>query len=136
MTGRILIIEDDPHILEMLTDMLESVGYKAIGLRYPELVLDVVSHERPDLILTDVMLPRSSGIEVADRLWINGYGTTPIIATSASGIMIDLACHTPFFERVLRKPFEMTELLDAVRDVISAHDPTFVEPSVAQSAGR
>ncbi len=125
MTGRILVIEDDRNISEMLTDMLQSAGYEAIGLRHPDLVMEVVGHERPDLILLDVMLPRKSGIEVADQLWVNGFGAIPIIAMSASPIMIDLAGQTPFFESVLQKPFEMDAFLGEIHDVLREHIPSF-----------
>jgi CheY-like chemotaxis protein len=126
MAGRILVVEDDRQILEMLTDMLRVDGHEVIGLAYPELVLEVVDHERPDLILLDIMLPKTSGIEVADQLWVNGLGAIPIIATSASSVMIDLAHQTPFFERVVRKPFEMEKLLETVGEVLRAYDPTVV----------
>lgn len=71
MAERILVVEDDRNILDMLTTMLEGAGYDVIGLGYPDLVLEVVGHERPDLILMDVMLPKRSGIEVADQLWVS-----------------------------------------------------------------
>lgn len=132
--GRILVIEDDLNILTMLTDMLGSTGYEVIGLRHPELVLDAVDHERPDLILVDIMLPGKSGVEVADQLWTNGFGTTPIIAMSASSSMMDLARHTPFFTHVIRKPFEMDTLLDDVRSALAEHiptlDPVLVNPAI------
>lgn len=123
MAGPILVIEDDHTVLEMMTDILKSSGYQVIGLAYPDLVLEVVSHERPDLILMDIMLPARSGIEVADQLWINGFGTIPIIALSASSVMTDLARQAPFFQRVLRKPFALEELLSSVADVVSDHLP-------------
>jgi CheY-like chemotaxis protein len=93
----------------------------------------VVTHERPDLILVDIMLPKSSGIEVADKLWMNGFGTTPMIALSASSVMVDLARQSPFFDVVLRKPFDMEELLDEVQNVLLAHTPTAGPVEVEQS---
>jgi CheY-like chemotaxis protein len=134
MAERILVIEDDRPVLEMMNDMLSSVGYEVIGLAYPDLVLEVVAHERPDLILIDIMLPVKSGIEVADQLWVNGFGTTPMIALSASSVMTDLARQTPFFERVMRKPFDMDELLCEMADVLAAHAPTSASTEVAQPA--
>jgi DNA-binding response OmpR family regulator len=130
MAGRILVLEDDEHVLRMVQDMLRDEGYEAIGLRYPELVLDVVAQEEPDLVLIDVMLPKRSGIEVADQLWTNGFGATPIIAMSASTIMLDLARGTPFFQEVVRKPFDMDALLGDVRRVLSEHRPTLALPPV------
>jgi DNA-binding response OmpR family regulator len=123
MAARILVIEDDEHILELVTEVLWSAGYQVTSLRYPDLALDVVHREQPDLILIDVMLPKKSGVEVADCLWLHGFGTTPMIAMSASNVMYDLAGHSPFFHTVVRKPFDMESLLRAVRDAITAHHP-------------
>jgi CheY-like chemotaxis protein len=134
MVGRILVIEDDQQVLRMMTDLLESDGYEVIGLAYPDLVLQVVAHERPDLILMDIMLPKKSGVEVADQLWVNGFGATPMIALSASFIMADLARQSPFFECVLRKPFDMDELLGDVRTVLDAHAPTSVPAEIETPA--
>ena len=133
MAEKILVIDDDQPVLEMLTDMLLTADYEVVGLSYPDLALEVVAHERPDLILMDIMLPKRSGIEVADQLWVNGFGSTPILAISASTIMIDLAHQTPFFEKVIRKPFDMTRMLDDVRDTLYAHSCT-AEPVAAEHA--
>jgi len=129
-----MVIEDDRHVLEMLTDMLSTSGYEVIGLAYPDLVLEVVDHERPDLILIDIMLPKRSGIEVADKLWLNGFGTTPIIAMSASPVMNDLAHQTPFFVKVMRKPFDMDVLLGDVDRALADHIPTLESPGVDRSS--
>lgn len=124
MAERILVIEDDRNILDMLTEMLSSAGYEVIALAYPDLALEVVGHERPDLILMDVMLPKRSGIEVADQLWINGFGTIPMVGISASTVMVDLARQSPFFAAVVLKPFEMDQFLRLVHETLAAYSPT------------
>lgn len=125
MAGRMLVVEDDANISDMLGEMLRDVADEVILLRHPDLVLDVVAQEHPDVILIDVMLPKKSGVEVADQLWVSGFGTTPLIAMSASSVMLDLARHSPFFQRVLRKPLDMDELLQEVRDVMSECIPAY-----------
>lgn len=123
MAARILVLEDDEHILQLITDILESEGYSVLGLRHPELILEVMAREQPDLLLVDIMLPRHSGIEVADRLWTNGFGDVPMMAMSASMIMLDLARQMPFFQEVVRKPFDMEMLLDDVDRVLRTCSP-------------
>jgi CheY-like chemotaxis protein len=122
MAGPILVLEDDTQVLDTVTDVLRSAGYGVIGLRHPELVLEVVAHEPPDLILVDMMLPAQSGIDVADRLWVNGFGAAPMIAMSASGIMLDLARQMPFFDALIRKPFDIDTLLSTVDRALADHD--------------
>lgn len=123
MTGRVLVIEDDKIILEMVTEMLQGDGYEVIGLRYPDLALNVVEQERPDLILVDIMLPKRSGIEVAEEVRGNGFGSIPVVAMSASTIMVDLADHAECFCAVLQKPFDMDVLLDTLHGALTASAP-------------
>jgi CheY-like chemotaxis protein len=101
-------------------------------VRHPDLVLQIVDRERPDLIVLDIMLPRMSGVEVADKLWVNGFGTIPIVGVSASGIMTDLANQTPFFASVIRKPFELDTLLRSVHDALVAAIPTLEVAEITQ----
>lgn len=123
MNKKILVVEDDDGVRQLLCDLGESAGYDVIGLPYPDLVLDVASHERPDLILVDMMLPRHSGVEIADKLHINGFGHIPIIATSASPIMRDLARQTSVFQAVVSKPFDVNVLLEVIHATIEAPAP-------------
>lgn len=132
MAERILVVEDDASILEMTSDILRACGYDVIGVRYPDLVLQIVDRERPDLIILDIMLPRKSGVEVADQLWVNGFGTIPLIGMSASGIMTDLAGQTPFFTAVVRKPFDIDVLLGAIHKALVAAIPTLQTTDVPQ----
>ena len=125
----ILVLEDDEHILQLLRDILESEGYSVVGLRHPELILDVMAREQPDLLLVDIMLPRRSGIEVADQLWTNGFGDIPMIAMSASTTMLDLARQMPFFQEVVRKPFDVVALLADVDRVQRTFSPVQDSPS-------
>ena len=48
VAGTILMFEDDEHILQLLTDILTGDGHDVIGLRYLDLVLEVVGNEQPD----------------------------------------------------------------------------------------
>jgi CheY-like chemotaxis protein len=132
MAERILVVEDDASILEMTSDILRASGYEVLGVRHPDLVLQIVDRERPDLIVLDIMLPRMSGVEVADKLWVNGFGTIPIVGVSASGIMTDLANQTPFFASVIRKPFELDTLLRSVHDALVAAIPTLEVAEITQ----
>ena len=56
---------------------------------------------------------------MADQPWTNGYGSIPMIAMSASTVMVDLARQTPFFQEVVGKPFDIGVLLDGIRRVLS-----------------
>ena len=59
LAARILVLEDDEHILQLITDILESEGYSVLGLRHPELILEVMAREQPDLLLVDTCRGRA-----------------------------------------------------------------------------
>lgn len=65
---KILIIDDDPSILETVTDLLETAGYQALAALGGAQGLNVARTERPDLILVDYHMPEMNGLAVAERL--------------------------------------------------------------------
>lgn len=123
MAPRVLIVEDDGDIRQMLREVLEMSGLEGVGLGHPDLVLDVARHQRPDLVLVDMMLPKRSGIEVAENLQANGFAGVPMIAMSASTVMGDLARHTELFADVLLKPFDIDRLLRAIKTAVTDRTP-------------
>jgi len=110
----IVIVEDDESVLELLQDILDSEGYESVGVTRPDDALMVARQRNPDLFLIDIMMPRRSGIEVAEELRVNGFAETPMIALSASSIMRDLAHHTGLFQGSLPKPFDVDRLVHTV----------------------
>jgi len=68
MKGRILVIEDNPQNLELMTYLLRAFGYTALTAANGEEGLGVVRRERLDLIICDIHLPRMDGYEVAYEL--------------------------------------------------------------------
>ena len=64
----ILAVDDEAHILELLTFNLEASGYRVVTAANGEDALVVCAHERPAMILLDIMLPGIDGVEVCRRL--------------------------------------------------------------------
>ncbi|MGI8828073.1 MAG: response regulator [Chloroflexota bacterium] len=123
MRGRIVVVEDDAGVLQLLQDIFGDEGYEFVDVRGPEAALEAAFERKPDLFLIDVMLPKQSGIEVADKLWLNGFSDVPMVAISASSIMRDLARHTSLFQAVVNKPFDLTEFTELVDRLITATKP-------------
>jgi CheY-like chemotaxis protein len=81
---KILCVDDDPLILQMLGDMLRLRGYTVLTAPDGEACLDVVTRERPDLILLDVMMPGIDGFEVCRLLKADaGLKNIPIVILTA-----------------------------------------------------
>jgi CheY-like chemotaxis protein len=67
-TASILVVDDDPEIVSMLSTRLGARGYKVITASDGHRALELAKRERPDLMLLDVMMPGKSGWEVARAL--------------------------------------------------------------------
>lgn len=122
MTGRILIIEDDPDIAESITYNLKREGYRTevaesgeLGLR---LALNVASP--PSLIILDLMLPGMSGMELCRRLRREpATEKTPIIILTAKASEADKIFGLELgADDYMTKPFSVKELLARVRAVL------------------
>ena len=68
MSARILVIEDDPDFLELMTYELRNAGYTLLTATDGQAGLALAQQEKPDLILTDLMLPKLTGYEVCTTL--------------------------------------------------------------------
>lgn len=66
--GRILIVDDDPHAVEILTRMLEREGYECVSAAGGAAALQRVREQVVDVILLDVMMPEMDGLQVCERL--------------------------------------------------------------------
>jgi CheY-like chemotaxis protein len=110
----VVVVEDEPSVLEMLRDLLTMNGYSVVPVSYPELVHTIDPDLHPDVFLLDVMLPGMSGVELAAQLRTCGFEETPMIAMSASPLMLELAAASKLFRQTVAKPFDITKLLDAI----------------------
>ena len=123
---KIVIVEDDPVNLQLLSDFLAAHGYATVGaMTGPDGVASFL-RERPDLMLVDVQLPRKNGFEVcSDVKAASGGVRPPILLMSAvySGReQHDRALHAgeALADGYLLKPFDLAELLARVRGLIGA----------------
>jgi two-component system alkaline phosphatase synthesis response regulator PhoP len=77
----VLVVEDEPELVRALRGYLEQTGYRVVSAGDGQTALTVFRHERPDLILLDLMLPQMDGIEVCRRL--RQTSDVPIIMLTA-----------------------------------------------------
>ena len=109
----VLVVEDDPSISDMLLALLEAEGYRAELAGDGGRALDLVDARRPDLITLDLSLPRVDGIEVLDRLSVNGAADLPIVVVSAYTERL-AERHRRRAAAVVPKPFEIDRLLESI----------------------
>ncbi|MGQ9705965.1 MAG: GGDEF domain-containing response regulator [bacterium] len=117
---KILVVDDEPSILEIITFMLENEGYIVSNAATGFTALEKVLTFKPNLILLDVMLPKMDGIEVARRLKSN-FRTRhiPIIMVSAKRDIEDKIIGMEIgADDYVTKPFSRDELLARVKMVL------------------
>jgi len=68
MKTKVLVVDDEQDILDLVRYHLEREGYQVVGCRDGKAALDLVSWERPDLVILDLLMPRVDGLEVCRRL--------------------------------------------------------------------
>jgi DNA-binding response OmpR family regulator len=110
----VVVIEDEPSVLKMLEDVLRHHGCTVIGFPYPEMVHTLGDDIHPDVFLVDVMLPGMSGVELAAQLRECGFANTPMIAMSASPLLLAVAAGSDLFDSTIAKPFDLSYLLDSI----------------------
>ena len=124
--GPILIVEDIPHILELLEVTLKFKGYEVITARNGDEALNVLLSEKPALILTDILMPRLDGYALAQAVRSNPETSDiPIIFLSATFITPEDKVFAMSLGAVqfLEKPIEASELLLTVAEVLTG-EPT------------
>jgi CheY-like chemotaxis protein len=109
-----MVVDDDPDILEALSEILEVEGFDIRRARNGQEALDRLGPNPPQLILLDLMMPVMDGWEFAQRLHEREDGRIPIIVLSADRNVSTKARELGAVGH-LAKPFELTELLDLVR---------------------
>ncbi|HVL40965.1 MAG TPA: response regulator, partial [Brevundimonas sp.] len=114
---RILVVDDDPGIREVLCDYLGQHGYDATGAASAAEMDRAIAHQRPDLIVLDLMMPGEDGLSVCRRL--SGKGGPPIVMLSAMGEDTDRIIGLELgADDYLAKPCNPRELLARVRAVL------------------
>lgn len=113
---RVLVVDDEPKVRELLADILEDAGYEALTAASGREALDKMKLENrePDLVLLDIMMPELDGFQVLEL--IRKISNVPVIMLTARREVdyvrnaIDIGA-----DDYIRKPFRTQELLARIR---------------------
>ena len=114
----VLVVDDEQQIVDLLCLLLEDEGYRALRAYDGAQAWEVIRSRSapPDVVITDVMMPRMSGLQLAQRLKERYHRTCPpVIVTSA----VSQAPSGPGV-RFLPKPFDIDRVLDLVSELTQA----------------
>ncbi len=115
---KILIVEDDPHILLGLQEVLKSDGFEVSVCNRGDEALEALQKQRPALVVLDVMLPGASGYDVCKQIRSKKI-TTPILMLTAKGQEIDKVVGLDLgADDYVTKPFGVRELLARIHALL------------------
>ena len=116
--GNVLVVDDDPEMVEMLNEVISRKGFKVVGAGSGEQALVELEKQHFDLIFLDLVLPGMSGVEALSTIKdkdkkavvviVTGYGDDPIALEAMS--------LGPLF--LIRKPFRVSDIVEVLNAVV------------------
>lgn len=120
MSTLILLVDDELHVSQILGRRLAREGYRIEMARDGVEALEHVRAERPDLIISDLQMPRMDGMALAVALTEEaGMGSVPVILLTARGHRVDQeVVEKTGIVRLMAKPFSSHEMVTVVGEVL------------------
>ncbi|AII14869.1 two-component system response regulator [Campylobacter iguaniorum] len=116
--NKILVLEDEPMLQDMMSSYLESSGYEVVSTDNYEEALSLAYESKFDLFIFDVKITRGNGFELLDELRNSGVGTPCIFATSLNAMSDVTSGFKVGCDDYIKKPFELAELLLRVQNIL------------------
>ncbi len=133
MTNKVLIIDDDTKLRDLLREYLEDNGFQVFSLENGDEALRTISNESPDIVILDVMMPGIGGLDLLKE--INRNFSLPVIMLTAKGEETDRIIGLELgADDYIPKPFNPRELLARMRAVMRRVPAEGEEPSEKDNA--
>jgi DNA-binding response OmpR family regulator len=118
--GRVLLIEDEPNIVEAIRFILQRDGWTVDTHSDGATALDAIRRRKPDGLILDVMLPNRSGYDIlADLRADDETAALPVLMLTARGQTKDRAMAERYgVDRFMAKPFSNSEILETIRELV------------------
>jgi DNA-binding response OmpR family regulator len=127
----LLIVEDDPDILQLLNTTLTFKGYRVITARNGREGLEAIQKERPATVIADIMMPKLDGFGLVHRIRINPetrdipvvFITATYVAPEDREFALNIGA-----TRFIQKPVDLEKFLTTVAEVLKQGTPAGIEP--------
>jgi len=121
MAKKILIVDDNPNVLKLLNISLSKAGYTMVEAENGEVAFQLANKEKPDLIISDIMMPQMDGIELC---WmIRENSEVPLVPfiflTSFDDQEMEIRGFRAGADEYLNKPIDRKELLERVEELLN-----------------
>jgi len=121
MTGKkVLIADDEIHIVHVVAIKLRNNGYEVISAENGAEAFDLVCQEKPDIVVTDLQMPVMTGLELVEKLRSNETTSDiPVILLTARSFSLDEEKQESLqVSQCISKPFSPKELLRSIEDIL------------------
>jgi len=121
MANKIMIVDDEPDVVDLVKLVLKSEGYDVITAYSGREALEKIGKDVPDLILLDIMMPQMDGWEVYQRIRADPQTSkVPVAMLTAKSQSIDkmIGLHVVQVDDYITKPFGRAELLERVKKIL------------------
>jgi two-component system OmpR family response regulator len=122
-TARLLVVDDEPTILELLSGSLRLAGFEVVTAASGTGAVRAAASSRPDLVLLDVMMPDGDGFEALRRIRSGGSEVPVIFLTARDEVPDRVKGFAVGGDDYLTKPFSLEELLGRIRAVLKRTRP-------------
>ena len=127
-TKKIMVVDDEPNIRNLLSDVLSEKGYKVTLAKDGQDSLDQLRRRRFDLLITDIEMPRLDGIGLINKMKRRGRKEKIIMMTGKSCGQISLRKKIPSAVPLLFKPFQLKNFLEIVSTTSGISGLTSLHP--------
>ena len=138
MNDSILIVDDSPYIVDGLVALLKRKGFKPIAAHGGDEAISILTGNKPDLILLDIMMEPMDGWETLEKIKANQETRDlPVLMFSAKKITPEEAQeHSLNIEDFVSKPVNPAQLLNSIKQIFERRSNVKLEAGVAKDAGQ
>lgn len=133
MSSRVLLVDDEVLLLRTLSNALREEGFDVLAASSAEDALrQLAKAEVVDVVVLDVKLPGKSGLDLLRECRASGFQGRAVVMTAFDNPDSERVCRALSVDHYLRKPFDLTKMLELVRELASgAGDRTTTEGSTS-----
>ena len=132
--ARLLVVDDEPNIRELLTTSLRFAGFEVIAAADGNEAIRQATTTEPDLIVLDVMLPDMDGFTITRRLREKGHHTPVLFLTARDDVQDKLTGLTVGGDDYATKPFSLEEVVARIRAILRRTQPQEKDEAVLRYA--
>ena len=118
MSKKILIVDDEEHIREILSEFLTDQGFSVMEATDGEMAMELFSENQYDLVITDIRMPKMNGLELLSAVKAKDK-KNPVVLMTGYDLSSNEISNCPFqADGYVLKPFNLKQLLAYVHDLV------------------